>query len=79
MGGIDDEPPRKAELAGKLGEDAVENAHAAPADEAVVQRLVRAVVLGRASRQRNPFLMTNTIPLITFRSSARWAPRDSGK
>lgn len=34
-------------FASQPGEDAVEHHHPAPADEAVVQRLVRTVVLGR--------------------------------
>jgi hypothetical protein len=43
----------------------------------------KAVVCGPyprgASRHRNPFLMTKTIPLITRRSSTLGAPCDNGK
>jgi hypothetical protein len=47
MGGVDHDPLRLRPLAGETREDAVEHPHAAPADEAVVQRLMRPVALGR--------------------------------
>ena len=47
MGGVDHDPVGFSSLARQLGEDAIEHAQAAPADEAVVDRFVRAVILGR--------------------------------
>jgi hypothetical protein len=47
MGRIDHQTGGPAALARKLGEDAVEDTQTAPADEAVVDRLVWAVVLRR--------------------------------
>jgi hypothetical protein len=46
MGSVDHDPLRFSGLACQLGEDAVENTQAAPADEPVLDRLVRAVSLG---------------------------------
>src|SRR3978361_2385269 len=46
VGGIDHQPIRLAALCCQTREDLVEHAHAAPADEPVVDRLVRAI-LGR--------------------------------
>jgi hypothetical protein len=43
MGGIDHEPIGLPALGSEFGEDAVEHAQAAPADEPVVDRLVRAI------------------------------------
>ena len=44
MGGIDHQPIGLPALGSELGEDPVEHAQAAPADEAVVDRLVRPIV-----------------------------------
>src|SRR5665213_364414 len=61
MRGIDHQTGRPAALARKLGEDPVENTQTTPADEAVVDRLVWAVVLRRiapaqsiADHEHNP-------------------------
>jgi len=47
VSGVDHDPLGLACLAGELGEDAVEHAQAAPANEAVVDRLVRPVIAWR--------------------------------
>jgi hypothetical protein len=47
VGRIDHQPVRLAFASGQPGEDAVEDPHAAPADEAVVQGFVRTVLGGR--------------------------------
>jgi hypothetical protein len=47
MGRVDHDPIRLARLARQLGEDAVEQAQPAPADEAIIDRPVRAIALGR--------------------------------
>lgn len=47
MSGIDHDALRFGPLAGKAGEDAVKHPEPAPADETVVERLVRAVAFGR--------------------------------
>ena len=44
MGGVDHQPSRLAGLARQLGENLVEHAKTAPADEPIVDRLVRTVV-----------------------------------
>ena len=56
MRGVDHNPVGFAGFARQLGEDAVEHPQAAPADEAVVDGLVRTVT--RASRHIKPCLMT---------------------
>ena len=43
MGGIDHQPVRLSALGREFSEDAVEHAQAAPADEAIIDRLVRTV------------------------------------
>ncbi len=43
MGGIDHQLIGLSALGGKLGEDAVEHTQAAPADKAVVDRIVRTI------------------------------------
>lgn len=60
-------------FAGKAGEDAVEHAEPAPADKAVIECLVRPVVL-RCVFPLQPCLMTWTMPLITRRSSTLDTP-----
>src|SRR5229473_7903036 len=67
-----------AALGRKVGEDSVEDTHAGPANEPVVERLVGATDRG-ASRHRRPFRITWTIPLTTRRSSTRGMPRVRGK
>jgi hypothetical protein len=47
MRGIDEEPIGLAGFPGKDGKDAIEDAHPAPADEAVIERLMRAVFARR--------------------------------
>lgn len=49
MGGIDHELIGLCALGGELGKDAVEESQAAPADEPVVDRLVRAITSRRIS------------------------------
>src|SRR5471030_2264439 len=49
MSGVDHDPLRLTAFAHQLGEDVVEHAQPAPADEAVVDRLVRAVIPGRVA------------------------------
>src|SRR5690606_16749367 len=49
MGRIDHQPIRLASVACETCEDTVEDAHPAPADKAVVERLVRAVLDGRVA------------------------------
>ena len=44
---VDHAPLRLRPLSGETGEDAVKDAEPAPADEAVIERFVRAIVLGR--------------------------------
>jgi hypothetical protein len=44
MGGIDDEPVWRSCLSGKACENPVEDAHTAPADEPVIQGLMRAIL-----------------------------------
>lgn len=53
VGGVDHQPIRLPALGGGLGEDAVEHAQAAPADEPVVDRLVRAIT-GRCITPAEP-------------------------
>jgi hypothetical protein len=53
--GVDHDPLRLAALLGQRGEDLVEHAQPAPADEAVVDRLVRAILLGRVAPTKSPF------------------------
>jgi len=79
VGRVDHQPVRLAALGRERREDAVEHAHPASAEEAVVDRLVRAKVARRgASRQRSPLRMTKMIPEITRRSSTLGLPCDSG-
>ena len=75
---IDHQPRWLAGLARQFGKYLVEHTEAAPAHEPVIDRLVRTIPAG-ASRQRSPFLMTKTIPLITRRSSTLAIPCDNGK
>src|SRR3984885_13541790 len=49
MRGVDHEPLRFAALARQFGENLVEHAQAAPADEPIVDRLVRAIVARRVA------------------------------
>src|SRR6202142_4664945 len=80
MRGVDHDPLQLAALARQFGENLVEHAQAAPANEPIVDRLVRAILARRgASRQRSPFLITNTMALTIRRSSTRAMPCDSGK
>jgi hypothetical protein len=67
-----------ASLARQRRKDAVEPAEPAPADEAIVDRLMRAIILGRI-RQRRPSRITKMIPLITRRSSTLGMPCNNGK
>lgn len=89
--GIDHQSIRLPAFGCQLGQDAVEHAQAAPADEPVVDRLaftgcraacvacaVRAIGTS-ASRQRSPFLITKMMPLTIRRSSTRAMPCDRGK
>jgi hypothetical protein len=69
--GVDHDPLRLAALLGQRGEDLVEHAQPAPADEAIVDRLVRAILLGRVA--------PNTMALTIRRSSTRAMPCESGK
>lgn len=46
-GRVDDDPVGLSSLVSQLSEDAVEDPRPAPADEAVVEGLVRAIILGR--------------------------------
>ena len=78
VGGIDHQPVGFAALGRQRGEDPVEDAKAAPADEAIIDRLVRTILSG-ASRQRSPLRMTKIIPLMIRRSSTRGTPCDNGK
>ena len=70
MRGVDHQPLGLAALSGQFGENPVEHPKAAPADKAVVDRLVRTVILRRV-RQRSPLRITKMIPEITRRSSTR--------
>ena len=76
--GVDHDPLGLGPFARQLGEDPVEHAHAAPAHETVVNRLVRAVTYGRVAPAQS-FLMTKTIALTICRSSTRAIPCDNGK
>jgi hypothetical protein len=85
MGGVDHDPLRLAALARQFGENPVEYAQATPANEPIVDRLVRAIVARSVApaqpvaRQRSPFLITNTMALTIRRSSTRAIPCESGK
>lgn len=78
MGGIDHDPLGSRPFAGKAGEDAIEHSEPAPGDEAVVERLVRPIVLGRV-------LLLQTVAddiddaADHARSSTRGTPCDNGK
>src|ERR1700690_3706033 len=80
MRGVDHDPLQLAALARQFGENLVEHAQAAPANEPIVDRLVRAILARRgASRQRSPFLITNTMALTIRRPSTRAIPCEGGK
>jgi hypothetical protein len=78
VGGVDHDPVGLARLAGEFGEDAVEHPKPAPADEAVVDGLVRTVIPGRVAPHQ-PVLDevddTRHHPL----ASTRGTPCDNGK
>jgi hypothetical protein len=75
---VDHQPLGLASLARETGEEAIEDAQAAPSDEAVVQGLVRTVGGWRVAPAR-PLRITKTMPLTTRRSSTRGMPWESGK
>ena len=77
MRSVDHDPLGLAAPARQFGEDLVEHAQPAPADEPIVDRLVRAVFARRVAP--SPFLITNTMALTIRRSSTRAIPCDSGK
>src|SRR5665213_1696795 len=75
MRGIDHQTVRPGALRRQLGEDTIEHAKPAPADEAVVDRLVRAVILRRiapaqsiADHEDNP---RDHTPVIDPRNTMR--------
>jgi hypothetical protein len=78
MRGVDHQLVRLATLGRQRRENAVEDAEAAPADEPVVDCLVRAVVL-RSIAPAWPLRITKIMPLMTRRSSTRGTPCDCGK
>jgi hypothetical protein len=78
VSGIDHQLVGTATLCHQLGQDTIEHAQPAPADETVVDSLVRTIA-GRSIAPRRPLRMTNRIPLSTRRSSTRGTPCDSGK
>src|SRR3984957_7499867 len=78
MRGVDHDPLRFAALARQFGENLVEHPQAAPENEPIVDRLVRAI-LSRSVAQRSPFLITKTMALTIRRSSTRAIPCESGK
>jgi hypothetical protein len=75
MGGVDHELVRLSTLGSQSSEDAVEHAEPAPADEPVIDGLVRAI----RRRRIAPARITKMIPLMIRRSSTRGTPCDSGK
>ena len=78
MCGVDHDAFGTWTFTGQRGEDAVEHAEPAPADEAVVERLVRSVALWRIFPLQ-AMLDDETMPLITLRSSTRGTPCAKGK
>jgi len=78
VGGVDQQPIRLASLRRQRREDAVEHAEPAPADEAVVNRVMPVLSFG-ASRQRSPLRITKIMSLMIRRSSTPGIPCDSGK
>jgi hypothetical protein len=56
MCGIDHQPIRLATLRRQFGEDAVEYPKSAPADETVVDRFVRTVILRRIAPRAGSFI-----------------------
>jgi hypothetical protein len=78
MGSIDHQLIRLAALGGQFSQDPIEDAEPAPADEAIIDRLVRTILSG-ASRHRIPLRKTKMMPLKINRSSTRGKPCDNGK
>ncbi len=78
VGSIDRQLVSLAGLGSQRPEDAVEHAYAAPADEAVVDRLVRPVLRRRITPPQ-PVPGHEMMPLMMRRSSTLGTPSDKGK